>query len=436
MSTGEALRRGREDAEALTRACLERIAAREPEVQAWTFLDRDYALGQAGERQAQKRAGRPLGRLHGVPVGVKDIVDTADMPTENGTVLHAGRRPARDATVVSRLRAAGAVILGKTVTTELAVYTPGKTRNPRHTGHTPGGSSSGSAAAVADGMVPLAIGTQTNGSVIRPAAYCGCVGFKPSFGLIPRTGVLEQSRPLDHVGVFGADLEGAAVLAEVLAGHDPADAATRAEARPPLLDTLTADWPLAPDLAFVRTPAWGLAEPWLGEAFGELCEALGPRVTEIALPGGFDEALTLHATVMEADLALSFAREYERGRERLSARLVEMIERGQQVTAVAYRRALNAGAALRSSLEPLFARYDAIVTPATTGEAPAGLGATGSPAFCTIWTLLGMPAVTLPLLQGPSGLPLGVQLVGQWGDDARLLRTGRWLERAVVEARG
>src|ERR687891_2064589 len=214
------IREGRISALDLARACLAQIEARDPEVQAWAFLDPEHALAQARAADEWRKRGRPLGPLHGVPVGVKDIVDTADMPTENGTVLHAGRRPRADATLVSLLRAAGAIILGKTVTTELAAYTPGKTRNPHNLEHTPGGSSSGSAAAVADGMVPLAIGTQTNGSVIRPASFCGVYGLKPSHGLIPRTGVLPQSAPLDTVGVMAADLEGLALLAEPLMAFD------------------------------------------------------------------------------------------------------------------------------------------------------------------------------------------------------------------------
>src|SRR5918996_5102710 len=238
VAAAQQIREGRLTAVELTEACLKRIEAREAEVQAFAFLDPEHARRQARAADEHRKRGRPLGPLHGVPVGVKDIVDTADMPTENGTVLHAGRRPRADATLVSLLRAAGAVVLGKTVTTELAVYTPGKTRNPHNPEHTPGGSSSGSAAAVAAGMVPLAIGTQTNGSVIRPASYCGVYGLKPSPGPIPRTGVLPQSAPLDTVGVMAADLEGLALLAEPLMAFDARDRASQAHARPHLLDVL------------------------------------------------------------------------------------------------------------------------------------------------------------------------------------------------------
>ena len=411
----------------LTQACLEQIEAKEPEVQAFAFLDPEHALGQASALDDMRKHGRPLGPLHGLPVGVKDIIDTADMPTENGTVLHAGRRPRADAAVVSRLRAAGAVILGKTVTTELAVYGPNQTHNPHHLEHTPGGSSSGSAAAVAAHMVPLAVGTQTNGSVIRPAAYCGVFGFKPSHGLISRAGILRQSPPLDTVGVMANSLPDLALLAEVLMGYDPKDPALRPVARPRLLEVASQPPPVVPDLGFVRSPVWDQAEDETKAAFDELVATLGQRITAVDLPPAFEDAVPLHGTIMEADLARSFAPEYQRGRDRLTGRLCEMIERGQRCLAVDYNRAVDAIPWLAHALEPLFERYDALLTPATTGPAPHGLGSTGSPVFCTIWTLCGMPAVTLPLLQAGNGLPLGVQLVGQKGDDARLLRTARWL---------
>ena len=277
------------------------------------------------------------------------------MPTENGTVLHAGRRPTRDAAVVERLRAAGAVILGKTVTTELAVYHPGKTRNPHDPERTPGGSSSGSAAAVAAGMVPLAVGSQTNGSVIRPASYCGVFGFKPSHGLISRFGVLAQSRPLDHIGVFARTLEDLALIAEPLIGFDARDRDTRLEAAPRLLEVARQDWPLAPDLALVKSPVWDQAEDDLKAAFAELAEALGARITEVDLPEAFAGAHGLHGLIMGVDLARSFAGEYARGRDQLSERLRGIIEGGQRALAIDYARALEQVPPLRDSLDPLFA---------------------------------------------------------------------------------
>ncbi|MBX6320673.1 MAG: amidase [Rhodospirillaceae bacterium] len=421
------IREGRLSAAELTAACLARIEAREPVVAAWTFLDPDYAHDQARALDARQQAGAPLGPLHGVPVGIKDIIDTADMPTEHGTVLHAGRRPAEDAAVVERLRSAGAVILGKTVTTEMAFYTPGKTRNPHDPSRTPGGSSSGSAAAVADGMVPLAVGSQTNGSVIRPASFCGVVGFKPTHGLISRHGMLRASSLLDHVGVFARSVEDAALIADVLAGYDARDPDTRPAAAPRLSQAVATEPPVPPRLGFVRTPVWERAEPGLGLAFDGLLGRLGDAVAEDTLPDAFGRAHALHQLIVEADLALNYAREYHRGRNRLSRRLAAMIERGGEVRARDYNAACREVVRLREALAPLFERYDALLTPATPGEAPVGLESTGDPAFCTIWTLLGVPAVTLPLLKGPSGLPIGVQLVGSRGEDGRLLGTARWL---------
>jgi Asp-tRNA(Asn)/Glu-tRNA(Gln) amidotransferase A subunit family amidase len=409
----------------LTERCLARIEEREDEVRAWQFLDPEHARAQARALDGARAAGRPLGPLFGIPVGVKDIVDTADMPTENGTPLHAGRRPERDAVLVARLRAAGAVILGKTVTTELAVYTPGKTRNPHDPTRTPGGSSSGSAAAVAAGMVTMAIGSQTNGSVIRPAAYCGVVGYKPTHGLVPRTGVLAQSPPLDTMGVMAEDVLGAARLADVLIGHDPQDPDTRPQARSTLAATVGTAPAGPPRLAFVRTPVWSQAEPALRAAFEGLAERLGA----VPLDPPLAEAHEIHRTIMEADLALSFGPLQERGRDRISARLNEMIDRGATVTAVEYNRALRRVPELYAELVRLMAPFDALLTPGTTGTAPP-LETTGSPTFCTIWTLLGTPAVTIPLLTGGDGLPIGVQLVGRRGEDGRLLQVASRLSSA------
>ncbi|HVL37231.1 MAG TPA: amidase [Burkholderiales bacterium] len=422
------IREGTMSAEELVAGCLERIRRLESTVQAFAFLDEEHALAQARAADERKRLGEPIGPLHGVPVAVKDIIDTADMPTENGTVLHQGRTPRNDAAVVTRLRAAGAVILGKAVTTECAYFHPGKTRNPHNPEHTPGGSSSGSAAAVAAAMVPLALGSQTNGSVIRPAAFCGVYGFKPTHGLIPRSGILELSRALDHVGCFARSLEDIALLTETLAGHDEGDPDTRPRARVPFRRLAAEEPPIAPVLAFIRTPYWDRVDEDAREAFGELREALGERLEEVELFPSAGAAWDWHKTIMEADMAASFEREWLTGRERLSPKLRELIERGREVRAVDYWRARRAVAPVAESFDELFMeRYDAIVTPAAPGTAPKGLDSTGDPAFCTLWTLLGMPAISLPLMQGANRLPLGVQLVGRRGYDARLLRTARWL---------
>jgi Asp-tRNA(Asn)/Glu-tRNA(Gln) amidotransferase A subunit family amidase len=367
---------------------------------------------------------------------VKDIIDTRSMPTEDGTVLHAGRQPSEDAAVVRCLQIAGAVLMGKTVTTELATYSPGKTRNPHNPAHTPGGSSSGSAAAVAAGMVPLAIGTQTNGSVIRPASFCGAFGFKPTYGLIPRTGILTQSPPLDQVGVYGRSIEDVALLAETLVGHDEDDRATAPRARPPLVRVCGEEPPLPPTFAFVRTPFWSELDADTRAAFDELADFLGERARTFDLPESARQAIDWHRLVMEADLAASFEEEYDRGRDRLSASLRGQIERGREVSAVEYRKAVARIEVLNAGFAPLFDEFDAIITPATPGTAPAGLESTGSPLLCTLWTFTGMPALSAPLLRGENGMPLGVQLVAARGDDARLLRSARWLCNQVTAASG
>lgn len=425
-----AIKNGDITSEDLVGACLARIDAIDETVEAWAFLDKDYALKQARQADLARKAGRAMGPLHGVPVGIKDIIDTEDMPTEDGTVLHAGRRPREDATVVALLREAGAIILGKTVTTELAVYGPGKTKNPHNPDHTPGGSSSGSAAAVAAEMVPLAVGTQTNGSVIRPAAFCGVVGYKPSHGLISRYRVLRQSPPLDTVGVFARTVEDAALLAETLMAYDARDPAMRPRARPTLVETARGEPPVEPNIAFVKSPVWDKADGDTKEAFEELAAHLGARTREVDLSVTFEYAYDWQKTIMEADLAKNFQIDNDK-LDQITPILREMLDRGKTYTAVAYNQAIDHMAVLNNLLDEVFEQFDVIVTPATIGTAPKGLETTGSPLFCTLWTYCGLPAITLPLLQGANGLPMGVQLVGPKGDDARLLRCARWLAESL-----
>lgn len=425
------LREGRLKATELVEACLARIDAAEPEVQAWTFLDREHALRQAQAADRHHEGSRALRPLHGVPIGIKDLFDTADMPTEFGSALHAGRRPQQDAAAVAMLRAAGAVIMGKTVTTEYAYFHPGKTRNPHDPTRTPGGSSSGSAAAVAAGMVPGAIGSQTNGSVIRPAAFCGVVGFKPTHGLIPRSGALLLSRTLDHVGVFARSVEDAALLAQVLVGFDAGDPDTRQGARPSFVESVASEPPVRPRLAFVRSPAWTHVEPAMRDGFAGLVQRLGECVTEVDIGPAFAPAYDHHRAIMEVEMAHNFRHDYDRGAAQLSQMLRKLIERGRETPAVRYLEAVAGARPLNAALNPVFAEYDAIITPSAPGEAPRGLEATGNPVFNTLWTYLGTPAVSLPLLRSQAGLPLGVQLVGRRGDDARLLRTAAWLTRAL-----
>jgi len=444
LSASEAARLIRDgiiSSQQLIEACLAQVREKDAQVQAWAFLDPDHALAQARAADEWRLQGRPTGPLHGVPVGVKDIFDSADMPTENGSALYAGRTPSSDATVITMLRAAGAVIMGKTVTTEFAYFFPGKTRNPHNPEHTPGGSSSGSAAAVAAEMVPLALGSQTNGSTIRPAAFCGVVGFKPTYGLISRHGILPLSRTLDHVGLFARSIDDIALLAAQLVGYDERDPDTRPRARIPFVEVAAEEPPLPPMFAFVKTPYWKRADEDTKEGLAELIEQLGEQVEEIELlpsatlrPGsGQADAWELHRTIMEAEMAANLEREWDKGRDRLSEQLRALLERGRNVRAIDYQRALSRIAPIHESFVELFEqRYDAILTPAATGAAPRGLSSTGDPVFCTLWTLCGMPAISLPLLQSANELPLGVQLVGPRDGDARLLRTARWLAARVA----
>jgi len=433
IDAARGIREGMFTSEQLVQSCLDQIQAADDTVRAWAFLDSEHALNQARVADQWRLEGKTLGALHGIPVGIKDIFDTADMPTENGTVLHKGRTPREDATVVTSLRAAGAVILGKTVTTEFAYFAPGKTCNPHNPEHTPGGSSSGSAAAVAAHMVPLALGSQTNGSTIRPAAFCGVYGFKPTHGLIPRHGMLALSRTLDQVGLFARTIEDIALLAEQLTGYDERDHDTQPRARIPFGSISAEDPPLPPMIAFIKTPLWNRVEDESKQAFAELVGEMGDRVEEVELYPLASDAWDWHRTIMEAEMAANLEREWQRGREQLSDTLRALLERGREVKAVDYQRALSRIPLMQETFEELFIqRYDAILTPAAAGTAPAGLSSTGDPSFCTLWTLCGMPAISLPLMQGSNGLPLGVQLVGRRGYDARLLRTARWLVNHVT----
>jgi len=434
LEARERLIGGTLQASELTDALLERISEREADIGAFAFLDPEQARLAAKRADDYRATGKPLGALHGLSVGIKDIVDTADMPTENGTPIDAGRKPRKDATIVTRLHAAGAIVIGKTVTSEFASRQPGKTRNPHNPEHTPGGSSSGSAAAVVAGMVPLAIGTQTAGSVIRPASFCGVVGFKPTHGWIPRTGLLAHDRALDTVGVFARNVADAALIADTLVGYDPLDADTRIMPPPRLLNSALSEPPVTPALAFVKTPLWDLADSETKESFVKLASTLGNTCAEVTLPEIFSDGDRAQRTLMGAGIARNLGPYYEHGKDQLSDYMRQAIEKGRTIPAVEYIEALETRETLNDGLDNLFDRYDAILTPAAPGEAPHDLGTTGEPIFNALWTMCGVPAVTLPLLRGPNGLPVGVQLVGRRGEDARLLRTARWLTSVVETA--
>ena len=426
----QSLKKGEITSEELVKSYIEQIKKKEKEVEAWEFFDQELVLKQAKKLDELHQSGKH-GDLHGIPVGIKDIFDTEDMPTTDGTEIHKKNPSWNDCTVVSKLKQAGAIIMGKTVTAELAYYSPGKTKNPHDTTRTPGGSSSGSAAAVASHMVPLAVGSQTNGSVIRPASYCGVVGYKPTKGLISRHLVLQISRALDQVGVFANSIEDAALISEQLIGHDKQDPDTSLNPRPKLLAASKEKPPAEPVLAHIKLPFMNELEEDVKEGFKEIKDELKGKVDEIELPKGFAAIPDWHKIIMESDMARSFSEEYKKSKNKLSDKIIEAIERGMKYTSVEYNNALAKVDVANAYFNQFFHDYDAILTPSACGEAPKGLKSTGNPIFCTIWTYCGMPCISLPLLQGKNGLPVGVQLVSSLYDDERLFRNASWLTSKI-----
>lgn len=418
LSAAEAIARlasGALSAEELTRACLERAEERRS-VKAWTWLDPEQALAQA---HAADRAGRP-GLLPGLPIGVKDIIDTVDMPTEHGSPIYRGNRPFADAACVALLRMAGGTIMGKTVTTEFANRFPGATINPRNPAHTPGGSSSGSAAAVADFQVPAALGTQTGGSVIRPSAFCGVVGYKPSFGEFSRSGIKLQCNNLDTLGIL----------------------CRRVEDLPPLRAALLAALPhridrdvTAPRIGICRTPAWDAADAAtqaLIERTADCLAAAGAKITEVEFAPEFANILEHHRRIFNFEAARNYAYEYEQHHDQVSQVLRDtVLTPGRELPLAAYVEAMETAEAFRRHLDEIFG-VDALLTPSAAGEAPEGLGSTGDPSFNSIWTLAWTPCVTLPAGAGAKGLPLGVQLVGQRFRDEALFDIAAWAEARLA----
>jgi Asp-tRNA(Asn)/Glu-tRNA(Gln) amidotransferase A subunit family amidase len=399
-------------------AWLAQVDAREAEVGAFQHFDRDAVLAAA--RRCDNEP--PRGPLHGIPVAVKDVIDTFDLPTGYGSPIYRGHRPVADASCVALARAAGAIVFGKTVSTEFAYFTPGKTTNPHNAAHTPGGSSSGSAAAVGAGMAPLAFGTQTAGSILRPASYCGVVGYKPSFGLVPRYGVKALADSLDTVGVMARHVADAAFFIGVLTD------------RRALRDVST---PLPPRIGFCHTPMWDEAEPEtvaaLDRARGALLAA-GARIEDIAVADAHRGLAAAQNTIMSYEMTQALADERLRHAAQISPRLAQLFDHGMTIGADGYDAARAETAAARQDLAEFFGDCAAIVVPAAPGEAPIGHEYTGNPVFNRMWTLLGTPAVTIPTGQGPRGLPVGIQLVGRIGDDARLMACASFAERALAAA--
>jgi Asp-tRNA(Asn)/Glu-tRNA(Gln) amidotransferase A subunit family amidase len=399
--------------EKLVGACLERIAQRESEVHAWAWINPEKALAEARQRDREA----PRSALHGVPVGIKDVIDTADMPTEYNSPIYRGHQPKWDAACVALLRRAGCVILGKTATTEFANNHPAPTRNPHNLAHTPGGSSSGSAAAVADRMVPLALGTQTGGSVIRPGAYCGVAACKPSFGSINRAGLKFVSESLDTIGVFARKVDELGPLLHILTGR-----------------AITEGQKSKPRIGLCRTPRWSDADRETQANLERAAQALakaGAQVRDFDLPKGSEALFDRHSAVMGYESARALAWEYTRFPEQISANLRPRLEAGWRVTRQDYDEVRGIARACRRQLAEQLREVDFLLTPSAASAAPASLASTGSPVFNRAWTLFGVPCVTLPFGAAASGLPLGVQLVGAFDQDMALLEWAKWAERQL-----
>ncbi len=420
----QGIKNGLFTSEEYTRALLEEIRMHDDRIMAWAWFDPEAALQAAKNSDRASLPDRETSLpLRGIPLGIKDIYTTAGIPTEMGSPAFSGNIPKTSASVIERMQRQGAFVMGKTVTTECAFYAPGKTRNPWNPLHTPGGSSSGSAAAVAAGFIPAALGTQTNGSVIRPAAFCGVVGFKPTQGIIPIEGALTFSQTLDQPGVFTRNSEDAAWLTAALAPENSA------------ISPFVAKPGKAPRLAAVKSPVWGQAEEPAKLDFFKSIEILrkgGANIEECELPDIFDSAHAAIRTIMAAEAAFNLGYLLRDHAPKLSDTLRNFIIEGEKTGAVDYQRALCVRRHLQGELSRFLLRYDAIVTPPATGEAPTTLEQTGSPAFCSIWSLCGVPAVVIPTGLGPGGLPLGLQLVGAANDDSRLLSVAHWCEELFL----
>jgi len=408
---------------------IERIGKFEKDVKAWSHFNKKLLLEKAAEADEHRISGKPLGLLHGLPVAVKDIIGTLDMPTECGTTIRKKMTASQDSEVVNLLKVAGAIIMGKTETTELAYFHPGKTTNPHDYKRTPGGSSSGSAAAVAAHMAPLSIGSQTNGSTIRPASYCGVVGYKPSYGLISRYGILKQSDKLDQVGIFGKSVEDVALLAKVLIKKDLFDPSTIHYSAEDMMDVCRKGPLFDPKFIFYKTKNWKNIDKESQKSFEIFIKTFKKNIEVFDTPSYFNDIPKYHKIIHETDMANNFQLYYKKYKKKLSKEMVSAIERGLKNSATEYAEAIDFMKRSYDSYKEVFEDYHGVLTPASSGVAPKGLGNTGSPEFSTVWTYLGLPSISLPLLTGKNDLPLGIQLIGDKYDDLRFLGVASWVEK-------
>ena len=412
----------------LCKSYIDRIKKFDKDVKAWQFFDEKLLLEKAEEADDYRKSGKPLGPLHGMPIAIKDIIGTYDMPTECGTVFRKKKSSSQDSEIVNLLKNAGAIVMGKTVTCELAYIHPSKTRNPHDYSRTPGGSSSGSAAAVASYMSHLSIGSQTGGSVIRPASYCGVVGYKPSYGLISRSGVLKVSDKLDTIGVFGRSVKDVALLAKSLIRKDLYDASTIYFSSDRMLDVCEEKLEFDPKFIFYKTKNWKNINKKSQEAFDFLIKSFKKNIEIYDEPSYFKEIPKYHQIIHEVDMANNFQVYYDKDKSKLSKEMNDAISRGLKYSAKDYSDAIDFMKQSYESYKEVFEDYYGILTPSSNGVADKGLGSTGSADFQKIWTYLGLPAISLPLLTGENDLPLGLQLVGNKFDDLRFLGTAKWLE--------
>ena len=419
----------------LCKTYIKRIDKYEKDVKAWAFFDKKVLLEKAEEADDYRKSGKPIGLLHGLPIAVKDIVGTLDMPTECGTVFRKKMSSSQDAEVVNLLKTAGAIIMGKTETTELAYIHPAKTRNPHDYTRTPGGSSSGSAAAIAAHMTHLSIGSQTGGSIIRPASYCGVVGYKPSYGLISRSGVLKTSEKLDTIGVFGKTVEDVALLAKTLIKKDLYDPATIHFAADDMLEVCKKGPIFEPKFIFYKTDKWKNIDKESQKAFEFLIKNFKKNIEVFDTPSYFKDIPRYHQIIHETDLANNFQVYYKKDKNKLSKEMRDAIGRGMKYSAKEYTDAIDFMKQSYESYKEVFEDYHGVITPSSSGVADKGLTSTGSADFQKIWTYLGLPTISLPLLTGENNLPLGVQLVGNKLDDLRFLGTANWLEKNCKDER-
>ena len=407
---------------------IERINKFEKDIKAWAHFDKKLLLSKADEADEHRKSGKPMGSLHGVPVAVKDIIGTFDMPTECGTVLRKGAK-SQNAEIIDLLISAGAIVMGKTTTSELAYLGPPATRNPHDYTRTPGGSSSGSAAVIASYMAPLSIGSQTGGSIIRPASFCGVVGYKPSYGLISRNGVLRTSNKLDHIGVFGKTVEDVALLAKVLIKKDSYDEATIHFSSENMLEECKKGPLYDPKFIFYKTDAWKIIDKKSRDAFEYFIKSFKKNIEIFDTPSYFKDINKYHQIIHETDLANNFAAYYKKSKNKLSNYMQKAISNGNKHSAKEYAEAIDFMKRSYESYKEVFEDYHGVLSPSSPGVAPKGLKSTGTAEFNRFWSFMGTPCISLPLLQGENNLPLGVQLIGDKYDDLRFLGVARWLEQ-------